>query len=308
MEGVSTLASPLVFRYEGAAHPIRLTAEFAPRTLAMLLAGLPETVDIHCAKIAGNHIFWHGRFVAPFERVADVMSVAPGAFIYYPERQFLELVYGELQAETANVNVLGWVEGDVAWLRALGQRVQRRQGVELITARLEHDGEGAPPMPAPRPTPVHPGLARLRRARESMWAAMPAEFEALLDRRGVMLPVGPLIMAEGELRKLHELLWRLLEAWRAGRRQGVGAQTMFLVEAFVSRIAGFCHLTETGATLERAAAALPGADEVTVDAVLEELVLFTGRAAGWLDQGIPWFDLNEATLAARRARHGVPGR
>lgn len=298
----ATLAHPLWFDIDGNRHPVRLTAEHSPRTLALLLESLPAEVDIHCAKIAGNHIFWHAPFVAPSERVTDIMTIPAGAFVYWPERQFLELIYGELQAETASVNVLGRVEGDVAWLRALGTRVQQRQGHEVVWARLDYEGEHAkaPEPPADLPVP----LLALRRARTHIWQQMPAEVEALLARRGVLLPYGPLSMAEGELRKLHELLWRLLTDWRDGRRTHVVATAAFLVEAINARVAGFCHLRETGQVLAQAADFLQSGEDAPVEQVLEELVLYCGRAAAWLDQCIPWSDLNQALLRALAARHG----
>ena len=286
---MNTLPQPLLFEVDGEAHPVALTGDHAPRTLAMLLAATPADVDIHCAKIAGNHIFWHAPFVAPLERVTDIMTIPAGAFVYWPERQFLELIYGELQAETASVNVLGRVDGDVAWLRALGERVQRRQGREVAWARLTYEGE--------RPTPPTRPPSPLRAAREAVWRAMPAEVDSLLARRGVMLPYGPLAMAEGELRKLHELLWRLLADWRDSPEPHLAKSADFLLEAVTARVAGFCHLERAGEVLEQGAALIARGEDV--DTTLEELVLYTGRYAAWLDQCIPWYDLNETLLAAR---------
>lgn len=288
------LDHPLLFHADGVAHRVLLTDDYAPHTQRLLLASTPAEIDIHCAKIAGNHIFWHAPFVAPLEKVTDIMTIPAGAFVYWPERQFLELIYGELQAETASVNLLGRVEGDVAWLRALGERVQHRQGHEIAWARLEWPGQ---PVTLPAPPP-HP----LRAAREAVWRAMPAEVDTLLERRGVMLPYGPLAMAEGELRKLHELLWRLLAHWREGPEPHRVSSAVFLLEAVTARVAGFCHLTGAGAVLEHGAALLQRGEAADVDTTLEELVLYTGRYAAWLDQCIPWQDLNETLLAARPSR------
>ena len=46
---------------------IALDADRAPRTAAALLASLPAEIDLHCAKIAGNHILWHAPFVVDAE-------------------------------------------------------------------------------------------------------------------------------------------------------------------------------------------------------------------------------------------------
>jgi hypothetical protein len=42
---------------------------------------LPASVDLHCAKIAGNRILLHAPFVESLVAAADVTTVGPGAFI-----------------------------------------------------------------------------------------------------------------------------------------------------------------------------------------------------------------------------------
>ncbi len=46
----------LSFACEGETLEIALSEAGASRTTAKLLAALPARVDLHCAKIAGNHI------------------------------------------------------------------------------------------------------------------------------------------------------------------------------------------------------------------------------------------------------------
>lgn len=285
----------LFFTLDGASHEIELYPDLAPVTIGKLVASLPATLDIHCAKIAGQHIFWHAPVVADIEKPADILTLPAGTFLYWPERQFLELIYGELQAEKAQVSVLGRLTGDIAWLKAFGRRVVENHGQEPLTAGLTA-GADALALAIPEKTYTAPGLIALREARKAMWQAPPAEMRALLRRNGMMIPYGPLAMAEGELRKLHELVWRLRSpVYGIGAAERVRVAT-FLIDAFNARIDGFCALHETGKVLDEAKALLAEPDLVAD--VIEELVLFTGRAAAWLDTYIPWNALNEATCAA----------
>ena len=113
-----------------------------------------------------------------------------------------------------------------------------------------------------------------------------------------MIPYGPLSMAEAELRKLHELLWRL---WNDQTRYANDQKkeiAIFVIEAAISRVAGFCHMNAVGAVFEDGITCI-GQDAVELEAVLAELVLYSGRIAAWLDLRICWWPMNEITKDAR---------
>ncbi|WP_421699091.1 hypothetical protein [Ancylobacter sp.] len=285
----------LSFTLHGVAHEIELFPDLAPVTIGKVIANLPATLDIHCAKIAGQHIFWHAPVVADIEKPADILTLPAGTFLYWPERQFLELIYGELQAEKAQVSVLGRLTGDIGWLKDFGRRVVENHGQEPLTAQLSAH-EDALTLALPEKPFTSRGLNALRAARKAMWQAPPEEMYGLLRRQGMMIPYGPLAMAEGELRKLHELIWRLRRPdYGIGTQERAGVLA-FLIDAFNARIDGFCALHATGKVLDDAKSLL--GEPADIDDVIEELVLFTGRAAAWLDTFIPWNALNEATRAA----------
>lgn len=273
--------------------PILLESDRAPRTATALLASLPARIDLHCAKIAGNHILWHAPFVIDAEATGDVMQVPPGGFLYWPERQFLELVFDALQAESAQVTLLGRLESGIAELRALGRRVQARHGHQPLYAELT----SRDPLPAFAPKPGDPALADLVAARRRIWRAPPAEIATLMARRGVMLPAGPLIYAEGYARTLHEALWRLRAIARGGDTAFAARAAGEALALAVSRISGFCHLLESGAVLTRAADLLRARGDLAA-AIIDETILVSGRLAAWLDGRIAWNDLNAATCAA----------
>ena len=283
----------LFFKLEGQSHEIELYPELAPQTIGKLIANLPAKLDIHCAKIAGQHIFWHAPVVTDIEKAQDILTLPAGTFLYWPERQFLELIYGELQAEKAQVSVLGKLTGDIAWLKDYGRRVVQTHGHGILSAELT-TGEDCESLVIPEKSLEAPGLKVLRNARKAMWQAPPDEMFVLMRRSGMMLPYGPLAMAEGEFRKLHELLWRMRTDSYGVSREALGSVGAFLIDAFNARIDGFCALHECGKVLDNAKPLL--ADPETASDALEELVLFTGRAAAWLDGYIPWHDLNDATL------------
>lgn len=283
----------IYFKLDGTKHEIELFPDSAPQTIGKLLATLPAKLDIHCAKIAGQHIFWHAPIVIDIERAQDILTLPAGTFLYWPERQFLELIYGELQAEEAQVSVLGRLTGDIQWLKDYGRKVVKQHGHGLLTAELL-EGEGCKNLVIEERQVSSPGLSALRSSRKEIWAAPPEEMFTLMNRTGMMLPYGPLAMAEGEFRKLHELLWRL-----RNEKYGVGSTDLatvvpFLIDSFNARIDGFCALHQCGDVLDRSKTLF--ADPETASGALEEIVMFTGRAAAWLDAFIPWSDLNDATL------------
>lgn len=290
----------LYFRWDGRSHEIELFLDYAPKTIGKLISELPTKLDIHCAKIAGQHIFWHAPVVTDIEKAQDILTLPAGTFLYWPERQFLELIYGELQAEKAQVSVLGRLTGDIQWLKDFGKHVVEQHGHGLLTAELVA-GEGCEALAIPEEPVKTPGVIELRNARKAIWHAAPEEMFVLMRRAGMMLPYGPLAMAEGEFRKIHELLWRL-----RGQSYGISAEARgnvadFLIDAFTARIDGFCGLHACGGVLEKAKGLVGDRSEGAK--ALDELVMYTGRAAAWLDAYIPWHSLNEVTLRSLQGQH-----
>ncbi|MBL8696729.1 MAG: hypothetical protein JNK67_00065 [Alphaproteobacteria bacterium] len=285
----------LTLRISSSTITIRLEAAHAPRTRDALLATLPAGIDLHCAKIAGNHILWHAPFVVDAEATGDVMQVPPGGFLYWPERQFLELVFDALQAESAAVTLLGRIEGDVGPLRALGTEVLARQGFAPLSATLASDAPMSPGTP-----PTDSALAPIVAARRAIWAEAPAEIAAMIARDGINLPLGPLVYAEGYARQLHEWLWRMRGVARSGDTTHAARAAADGLALAAARIGGFCGLHASADVLERGAALLraPGTPVV---AALDELILYAGRLAAWLDGRIAWSPMNEIAKQARAA-------
>lgn len=282
----------LVFEAEGRHWPVVCDPAGAPRTSAALAACLPMPLQLHTPKIAGSHVYWHAPFVEAAEGAIDVLAAPPGAFIYWPTRQFLELVFAPLQAETAEITVLGHITSGLDELVALGAALRRDHGRRRFEGRLVAEGSAAAPRPVDPTLPVD--LVDRRRA---LWAAAPAEIGDLVASRAVMHPAGPLFMAESELRCLHETLWWIRTRVGDDGEEPSRHAAALAGERTGGRIRDFCHLVESGRLLLDLAAAFQRRD-VAFAPLLDEAILIAGRLGAWLDLEIPWFDVNEAMRAA----------
>lgn len=264
----------------------------APRTLAALSATLPAALQLHTPKIAGQHIYWHAPFVEDAEGGVDVMEARPGAFLYWPARQFLELIFAPLQAETAEVTLLGHIEGGLPQLQVLGLRLRELHGRKLFAGSLQSvDADGRPAVP---PSQVPAELVALR---QKLWNGCPGDIAPMLASRATMHPAGPLFLAESEARILHELLWWVrnglaTEEPRISRRIAALA-----CNKAGTRLRDFCHLGESAAVIFALEAAF-GREDIPLAALTDEAILCAGRLAAWLDLRIPWSAVNEAARSA----------
>lgn len=267
-------------------------ADDAPRTLEALQRCLPMPLQLHTPKIAGSHIFWHAPFVADVEGAREVMSVGPGAFIYWPVRQFLEITFAPLQAETASVTLLGHVDADVEAIAGLGARLRRDVGRYRFEGRLSPAGNVPEP---PRLSPQVPD--DLREKRLALWAACPGDIAELTASRAILHPVGPVMQAESEGRVLHEALWWVRS--EAGRMEdnALRQTACLLLDKAAVRLRDFCHLRESADILFQAIAAIRNPAQ-PLEPIIDETILIAGRIAAWIDLLIPWNDLNEAFRAA----------
>lgn len=285
----------LILSAEGVAVEIGLDVTTAPRTIAALLAALPLKVDLHCAKIAGDQILWPVPVLQPLESARDIQGAAPGAFIYYPKRQFLEIMFGPLQEESASVTILGGARGDLSALKKLGETVQADHGWRTVLGELSaKPGEWQKALPASQDTKLSASCSAARKLRQEAWQAVPAEFERLRARRGVMIPLGPLFYAESETRKLHENLW-LLRDERGARFKSEAAA--LLLRGAADMLDGFLGMHDTAKGLTTMADAI-GKEPSDTSALLDEIILYVGRLSHWLDLYFPWQKLNAVAEAA----------
>lgn len=285
----------LLFEADGVSCPVACDGN-TPRTHAALASVLPLTLQLHTPKIAGSHIFWHVPFVEEVEGGVDVLSAPPGALIYWPVRQFMEITFAPLQAETASVSVLGRIDAPVSDIALLGERLRLGAGARHFSGQLSRlDGGLAVPVPAPDVP------ASLHRSRLALWRDCPEELRALTRSRAILHPVGPLMQADAEARVLHEILWEVRT------QRGLKPDDMRRAIASLAlnrtgvRLRDFCHLPDCAATLHAARDAIED-PAVSLNAALTEAILIAGRLAAWIDLLIPWNAMNEAARQALPAQ------
>lgn len=277
----------LIFSAEGKSWPITLNGD-ALRTRRSLLAALPLRLQLHTPKIAGSHIYWHAPFVEDVEGATHVLDAKAGAFIYWPVRQFLEITFAPLQAETAEITVLGHLDAPIEGIAELAATLKREQGRRILDGVLSLAGD-APAEAAP----ASPLPADIVAGRKALWERMPDDLAHVTASRAIMHPAGPVFTAEAEARVLHEFLW-WIRAERGKTDEAVLRRTAALaLDKAATRLRDFCHLKETPALLFRLGREM--AETATpFDALIDESILVAGRIGAWLDLLIPWNDLNEA--------------
>lgn len=313
----------LMLEAEGESIAIALDTESSPRILLAVLDRLPMKIDLHCAKLAGDQVLWPTTVVMPLEGERSINDLPDAPFIYYPDRQYLEIIYAPIQDEEADVVFLGEASGSVEALHRLGEKVQADQGHRIIHGRLSIGGDGGwvdgfrkrvhGMAPDPRYTDrlgvdaLGPFGRSVREAADAIADAPPAEIMTMMRRRGIMLPAGPLLNAQGETRKLHETLWSLRA--RAAQAEEKPLHSANVVDDFVAdaaavllrtaedKLANFYGLHDMGGFAGRIAAHFEAVSE-DARTVLDEVIVWVGRLDGWLDACIPWQAVNTAVERA----------
>lgn len=284
-----------VFRCHDQELEIELADMPDSETLRQLMAWLPATVTIHCAKIAGCHIYWPSPILATLESGQDIHALPPGSLLYYPDRQYLEIIYDRLQAETASVTYLGRVVDGIDWLRDFAARQRQTSGFQVFTADLFIRGDETPKA-HPRFTGDRP-WDRIRAARQAAWAGEPDEITRLLAHEGLNIPFGPMATADGYYRAVQESLWQLWNKPDRFSEDQIRAAAINALELGISRLGHFCHLTDTESVLQDAISCIQD-KSVPLQDLLAEVILFCGRMSNWIDVRIPWFEANELTKRA----------
>lgn len=294
------MTSPVRLLLTVAGQEFTLTCnDMAPRTLSALLPLLPLPIQLHTPKIAGSHIYWHAPLIEDVEGAVAVLDAPPGAFIYWPVRQFLEITYAPLQAETAAVTVLGQVEGPVSRVADLAADLRNGQGRKVFAGQLSMiDGVAGAAATSPLPADL---VADCR----AIWFDCPADILGLTKSRALMHPAGPVFMAESEGRTLHETLWRVREEAATLGEPVARIVAGLAINRAAGRIRDFCHLTETPALLVRVEQAIQDAS-LPFGPALDLAIATSGRIAAWMDLLIPWNDVNEAFRLALDAGEPEP--
>ncbi len=284
----------LELQVRGTGFIIDLDWGAAPKTAAALLGLLPLHLDLHAAKVAGEQILMPVPLVMDFEAERDVLHSPPGTVIYYPKRQFLEILLGPVLEQSANATYLGAVRGDLEPLHQLCAALQRSHGHETMWAVLSAPAGPGNDQPPSKQEGKAAGM------RKAVWTAMPADIARLARQQGPMMPLGPLFYAESETRKLHEFLWAFREC-EDTRFAATGGSV--LVRSAGIQLRDFFGLNETAAMLLELAELLAQWPERPL---LDEVILTVGRISHWLDLLLPWQDLNHVMVQPRKLKNNQP--
>lgn len=281
------------------AFTIALDGGMAAEIRDWLALRLPAAMPVHLSRIAGHALLMLTDLVIDKPAVAhDVNHIASGTWIFWPNRQILECILGEINPENNAVLRIGETATGLAGLREELGKIQRGEALTLTLAWAE-----PPPHPAEPALPVSNDEERrvvmaLRSLRQALWAAEPTLVAELAARRGPMQPLGGLLLLEAIASRHQEALWHVFSRRDGLDRVSVASMLELLATSCADQIDG--TLAPAGAPL----AALTEACGLGVDmsgaaleATLVEAIGILGAIAHWADLRIPWPSLLRAMPA-----------
>lgn len=269
---------------------IDLIPDHCPQTLSRLKAHLPCRCELHYAKIAGEEIMAIMPFHAPLESALEVSQAKAGMLAFWPRRHLLCLYYGKMQEEAASINLLGYLRDEPVEFAHAGEQVRSDQGKKL---RYGTFYIGSRPQAVPVAKPLH---TLLHQFEYDIWEKLPDEILELIERPGIMRPVGPLLHAEADTHLFHEYLAtsiRVLPADNEALKQFNMIFAHHLCD-FHEKMASWYLLPQTAGVIKSYIEQLSQAGgRQSFTTLLENLMLFVGRLNYWLDALIPWDEFNE---------------
>ena len=140
-------------------------------------------------------------------------------------------------------------------------------------------------------------VQRLSEETRRIWKKESTDVEKLVKcRRGHLdFRFATTMMGEGELRVLAEEFWHLRET---AKREGTDVRTLqvlgtILLTRKAGRVKAWFHMDNLSSLLEQAGQALKGdLSREEYITLIEELCLYVGRLAWWIELDIPWNDLS----------------
>lgn len=259
-------------RLNGQVACFELFEKEAPVTCARLLAILPQKIDIHYAKFAGQEILGVLPMMAPIEGGKNLTEIEQGCVAFFPDRAFFCIYYGELQDEEVSITVIGQLRADKKFIAEM-EKCRFRQGDILEI----YDPDAAPAEYRPHDFLIDTGMR---------WDKLPDDIRRVYEKRGISLPGGPVIYSDGESRKLADMLYTLYTCVSGGGtfdKNFVGK----LLDYYALKIGGWCGMADCASDiLQYKELLLSGARPA--EEVLVDFIYWTNRMSMWIDLLIPW--------------------
>lgn len=114
-----------------------ITCEFlydvSPQTCGAIEELLPLEGELHCAKIAGDEVFFPIPLKLPVEKSgAHAHDLTPGTIAYWPDRPHLCIFHDAPQEEDASVTLVGNITENLEALGKIAAQVRKRQGMKVV--------------------------------------------------------------------------------------------------------------------------------------------------------------------------------
>lgn len=268
---------------------INLFDEDAPKTINKIKDILPQTIDLHYAKFAGQEVFGMLPIFVNLENARNVNNMKQNTVVFYPEKQLFCIYYGELQEEDANVTVIGELKATEEFIDEL-EEVRYNQGIRMIIKNTEDEDV------------KHCCCDYHLKDNNMDWHNLPHELDMLLKRNGIMQPGGPIIYAEAETRKLADLIWLSY-----GYFQNNHDLPMEFLEELLKKgmnmLGGWCGLKDTAKVINQYLIDLKRSEtDSDINEILKDFLLYVNRLNMWLDLLMPWDDYNESIKKYNRRR------
>lgn len=104
----------------------------APETCAAIHKLLPFETELHCAKMAGDEIFFAIPLMMDIEQGGTHShNLSPGLLSYWPNRPLFCVFHQEAQEEDATVTVFGRVIDNLAGLGRIAAQTRLHQGSRI---------------------------------------------------------------------------------------------------------------------------------------------------------------------------------
>lgn len=262
-------------RLNGQEAYFELFEKEAPITCQRLLSILPQKIDIHYAKFAGQEILGVIPMMAPIEGGKSLTEIEQGCVAFFPDRAFFCIYYGELQDEEVSITVIGQLRADEKFIAEM-EKCRFRQGDILEI----YDPDAAPAEYIPHDFLIDTKMN---------WEKLPEDIRRVYEKRGISLPGGPVIYSDGESRKLADMLYILYTCVCDGDpcdKNFVGR----LLDYYAFKVGGWCGMTDCARDILQYKDLLLSGTRPAKE-VLVDFIYWVNRMSMWIDLLIPWEDV-----------------